>query len=42
MVSQGGLGCSQKCHSESAIACAFDAEENGRELIKLEVAQEVL
>lgn len=38
----GGLGRSQKCHSESAIASDRPAEEKGMGLVKPEAAQEIL
>lgn len=37
-----GLGHSQKCRSESAIANDPPTEEKGRELVKPEAAQEIL
>lgn len=38
----GGLGRSQKCHSESAIVSDHPAEEKGMGLVKPEAAQEIL
>ena len=37
-----GLGHSEKCHSESAIASAPLSEGKGRELVKPEAAQDIL
>lgn len=37
-----GLGHSQKCHSESAIASDPLAGGKGRELVKAEAAQDIL